>query len=295
MKTHLRRIFGSGREFSADGMHILTGAVLYSCGLMLFGRAAGIALGGLSGISLVINHFTGFPVGTATILLNLPLLLFSWRVLGRDFIIKSTLGILAVNLVNDLAFSRMEGYAGSAIVSALFCGALMGAGLGLVYSRGYSTGGMDFLLMPAHRMLPRFTLPQLSMTLDAIIICIGGLLYRNLDSMLYGIVATVISGQVMDRVMNGARSEKMAMIVTDDGPDIAGRIGKALDRGSTLVPVKGAYTGQPRDMILCVCSRQQVVSLRRLVHEADPRALVTITEVTEAFGEGFQSPDKESL
>lgn len=294
-KKRLAETFGDRRTAAVDFVYNVAGSVLYAAGLMLFARAAGFAIGGLSGVSLLINHFTGFPVGTATLLLDIPLVFFSWRVLGRHFMLKSGVCILIMTLVNDVLFARLPGYEGSTILAALYCGALMGAGLGMIYSRGYSTGGTDFLVMPLHRMVPRFTLPQIAMAVDAVIILAGGLIYRNVDSMLYGIVVSVVCTAVMDRVMNGAYSEKLALIITSDGLEMARHISDAIGRGATNVDAVGTFTGARKHLLLCACSRQQVVTLRRVVRECDPRALLMITEITEAFGEGFQSPDKQSL
>ena len=295
MKQAIRQIFGDRRTFAADMLYNLLGAAVYSAGLMLFAKSAGFALGGLSGVSLLINHFTNFPVGTATLLLDVPLIFFSWRVLGREFLVKSGISILIMTVINDLIFARLPMYEGSTILAALFCGALMGMGLGMIYSRGSSTGGTDFLVLPLHRLMPAFTLPQISIAMDAVIILAGGLVYHNVESMLYGIVSSVVCTVMMDKVMSGSRSEKMAFIITDDGMELACRISDAIGRGATNMEVTGTYTGVRRHMLLCVCSRQQVVALRRTVHAADPRALVMITDVNEAFGEGFQSPEKESL
>lgn len=294
MKRYLQEAYGTWSTFAADMACNLLGAVLYSAGVMLFARASAFALGGLSGVSLLINRFTGFPVGTATLLLDIPLILFSWRVLGRGFLLKSAFSTVIMTGINDLVISRLPSYGGNTMLAALYCGALMGAGLGIIYSRGSSTGGTDFLVLPAHRLLPRFTLPQLSIAMDAVIILAGGLVYGNVDSMLYGIVSAVVCSAVMDRVVGGTRSEKMAIIITDQGLALAARISDAIGRGATVLQAVGAYTGNRRDVLLCVCSRQQVVALRRVVHAADPAALVMITEVTEAYGEGFRSPDKEN-
>ncbi len=295
MKELFRQTWGDRRTFWMDLLCDLAGSALYAAGLMQFAHTAGFALGGISGVALLINHFTRLPVGLTTLVLDLPLMLFSLRVLGRSFLLKSAVSILTMTLVNDLVFARLPGYAGDPLLGALFCGALLGAGLGLIYNRGSSTGGTDFLVLPLHRITHRFTVPQLSMAMDGVILLAGALVYGALEPALYGIVASVACSVVMDRLMTGARREKMAMIITDHGMELATRIAAAIDRGSTNVKAIGTYTGRQRDLLLCVCSRRQVAALRAVVHEADPRALVMITEVSEAFGEGFQPPSRASL
>ncbi len=295
MKKHIHDIFGSTCGFWLDMLYDLLGAVLYSAGVMLFARTSGVALGGISGISLLINHFTGFPVGTGTLLLNLPLIFFSWRVLGRSFLVKSAISILIMTLVNDLLIAPLPDYSGDTFLAAVFCGALMGAGLGLVYSRGSSTGGTDFLVLPLRRLLPRFSLPQIFIAIDVAIILVGGLVYRRVDTVLYGIVASAVSTVAMDRLLSGSLREKMAVIITNDGMALAKEISDAIGRGATNLNATGTYTGEGKDVLLCVCSRHQVVLLRQVVHRTDPKALVMITEVTEAYGEGFQSPEQASL
>ncbi len=295
MKKYLRRLYGDLPTFGLDMLCNLAGASLYAAGVMLFAKASGFALGGLSGVSLLVNYLSHLPVGAITLALNIPLILFSWRILGKAFLVRSAVSILFMTSITDLVVPHLPVYQGDPLLAALFGGALLGAGLGVIYSRGSSTGGTDFLVLPLHRLLPRFTLPQLSISVDAVIILLGGLVYRKVDAMLYGVVMSTVSSIIMDRVMNGSRSEKLAIIITNDGMGLAKRIAEDVDRGSTNIKAIGTYTGQERDVLLCVCSRQQVVTLRKVVHRADPGALVTISEVTEAYGTGFQSPDKQSL
>ena len=283
MKRYLQEAYGTWSTFAADMACNLLGAVLYSAGVMLFARASAFALGGLSGVSLLINRFTGFPVGTATLLLDIPPILFSWRVLGRAFLLKSAFSIVIMTGINDLVISRLPSYGGNTMLAALYCGALMGAGLGIIYSRGSSTGGTDFLVLPAHRLLPRFTLPQLSIAMDAVIILAGGLVYGNVDSMLYGIVSAVVCSAVMDRVVGGTRSEKMAIIITDQGLALAARISDAIGRGATDLQAVGAYTGEAKEEIIVIVTKQEYIKLVSFIAQADPDAFVTVYNVNEVI------------
>ena len=290
MKQRLSALFGTPGEFAVNCAYDVAGGALYAAGLMLFARTAGFAMGGVSGLALLIDHFFHLPVGLVTLVLNLPLILFSWKVLGRSFLARSIVTLLLLTGIEDLIFARLPGYTGDALLAALLCGALMGAGLGLIYGRGSSTGGTDFLILPLHRLLPRFSVPVLTVLVDGSIIVLGGLIYRNVESMLYGIVQVTVCSVVMDRVLSGASREKMALIVTDDGAAMAAALSDAIGRGATLLPATGAYTGEARQVVMCVCSPRQTAALRRCVHTADPAALLMLTDVSEAYGEGFQLP-----
>ena len=293
MKQRLSALLGTPRELASDCVYDLIGGVLYSVGLILFARPAGFAMGGVSGLALLIDHFFHLPVGLVTLVLNIPLILFSRRVMGHRFLARSIVTLVILTILEDLVFAPLPCYIGDSLLAALLCGALMGAGLGLIYGQGSSTGGTDLLILPLHRLLPRFSVPVLTVLIDGSIIVFGGIIYRNINSMLYGIVQVAVCSLVMDRVLSGASREKLALIITDNGAAVAAALSESIGRGATLLPATGAFTGQAHEMVLCACSPRQAAALRQCVHAADPAALLMLTDVTEAYGEGFRPPQSE--
>lgn len=276
-----------------DLVYDVVGSLIFGLGLYTFAREGGFATGGFSGLGLMLNHLTGLPIGMLTLLLNIPLIILSYRTLGRFFLLKTLKTMIIQTLILDLVMPLFPTYRGNPLIAALFTGVLMGAGLGIIYMRGSSTGGSDFLILSLHKVLPHLSVGQFSLMIDFVILILGALVYGNIDAALYGLISTFACSQVMDRVLYGAGSGKMAIIITDHGMETAQAISDEIERGSTLIKAIGTYSGDGRDMLLCACSKNQIFKVRAAAHKVDERAMVMITEVDEVYGEGFKSPEEK--
>ena len=276
-----------------DLAYDIAGSLVFGLGLYTFAREGGFATGGFSGLGLMLNHLTGLPIGTLTLLLNIPLIFLSYKTLGRWFLLKTLKTLVIQTLILDLVMPRFPTYQGNPLIAALFTGVLMGGGLGIIYMRGSSTGGSDFLILSLHKVLPHLSVGQFSLMIDCVILMLGALVYGNIDAALYGLISTFACSQVMDRVLYGAGSGKMAIIVTDHGMETAKAISDEIERGSTLIKAVGTYSGDGRDLLLCACSKNQIFKVRAAAHKVDERAMVMITEVDEVYGEGFKPPEKK--
>ena len=276
-----------------DLVYDVVGSLIFGLGLYTFAREGGFATGGFSGLGLMLNHLTGLPIGMLTLLLNIPLIILSYRTLGRFFLLKTLKTMIIQTLILDLVMPLFPTYRGNPLIAALFTGVLMGAGLGIIYMRGSSTGGSDFLILSLHKVLPHLSVGQFSLMIDFVILILGALVYGNIDEALYGLISTFACSQVMDRVLYGAGSGKMAIIITNHGMETAQAISDEIERGSTLIKAIGTYSGDGRDMLLCACSKNQIFKVRAAAHKVDERAMVMITEVDEVYGEGFKSPEEK--
>ncbi len=280
------------KEFALDILFDLLGSLLFGMGVYTFAARAGFAPGGISGVALLIYHvFKVIPIGTLTLLLNIPIILLTFRTLGHMFFLKSIRTMIISTLIMDVILPRFPAYSGSRLLAALFSGILMGAGLALIYMRGSSTGGADFLIHAAKRRMPHVSLGQISLVIDVAIILAGVPVFGDIDSALYGMINAFALTIVMDKIMYGAGSGKMALIITDYGPQVSRAIDEAVERGSTLVDVVGSYSGQHRYMVVCACSNNEVYKVRCAAHEVDHKAMVMISETNEVFGEGFHAPE----
>ena len=288
-----KKLFGvdSTKELAADAVYAVAGSVLFGMGIYTFAKSASFAPGGLTGLALILNHLFRLPIGATTVVLNIPLILISYRVVGRQFLVKSFCTMLVSSFFLDALFPLTPMYAGNDLLAAVFSGVTMGAGLALVYMRGSSTGGTDFLIVSVKKLKPHISMGQITLLTDITVILAGGLVFRNIDAVLYGVVCIYVESLVIDKIMYGAGGSKMAIIITADGLRLAQRISDATARGSTLVKAIGTYSGQERHLLLCVCGKTEITRVRALAHETDPGAFVTITEVSEVVGEGFTMPD----
>ena len=176
------------------------------------------------------------------------------------------------------------------VLSLLFSGVFFGCGLALIYMRGSSTGGTDFLTMSIKALHPHLSLGAVTMTIDLVIILIGWPVFGNLDAVLYGLISTFVTSTVIDKIMYGTSAGKLAIIITTQGPAMATHIDEVCARGSTLIRARGSYTTTDRQVLLCACSKAEAYKVRRAAHQTDPDAFVMITETSEVFGEGFIDP-----
>ena len=282
------------KDFAVDTLYDVVGTALFALGFYTFAEKGGFAPGGLTGIAMIIRHFTHAPLGTLTLLLNLPIVLCTVRLLGWRFYGKSIRTILISTVMFDLVFPLFPVYEGSQLLSALFTGVCSGAGLGIIYMRGSSTGGTDFVIAAVKKVRPHLSFGQVTLVLDGVVILAGAIAFGSVDSVLYGLVAVFAATVVMDKIIYGAGSGKLIIAVTNHGAAEAKAISDAVERGSTLAPATGAYTGIAREMLYCACSNSEVFLVRRAITRVDPGAIVMICEAAEVFGEGFKDHEGET-
>lgn len=275
-------------DLGCDGI----GGALYGIGICTFAQNANFAPGGISGLALILNHLWRLPIGLTTLVLNIPLILFSWRIVGRRFILKSLRSMVICTLLIDVVFPHTPAYTGSPLLAALFSGITVGAGLALFYLRGSSSGGTDFLTISINKLRPHWSIGTITMSMDLAVILLGGFVFRRVDAVLYGLITTFLSSMVIDRIVYGAGSGKLVLIITAHRDAVADRIMAVSGRGSTSVAATGNYTQSARTLVMCACSRSQAHMIKQAAHEADPDAFVMFTDTSDVFGEGFTESDQ---
>lgn len=223
-----------------------------------------------------------------------------WRTLAVDVlydIMGNALYAVAICVFAKHAPFAPSGVSGLAVImnhiwNGLPIGTLtlaLNVPIALVYMRGSSTGGADFLVMAAKKKFPFLSMGQLALALNGLIILGSGLAYRSLDAVLYGAVATFTSSTVMDKLLYGAGSGKLALIITSNGKATAEAINLIVRRGATLLPAYGAYSGQQRELLMCVCSKSEIYKVKSAAQRVDPQAFMMITEASEIYGNGFKT------
>ncbi len=276
------------KQITLDLIYNIAGSILYAAGLYTFAGNGGFAPGGVSGLALIMNHLWGLPVGTVTLLLNIPLILISYKTVGKRLLIKSGVTMVISTIVLDLIFPLFPMYSGSRMMAALCSGVFLGAGMALFYIRGSSSGGIDFLALTIKKKKPHMTIGVITMIIDVAVILLGVPVFGDIDSVLYGLLATFVSTVVIDKILYGAGAGTLAVIVTGKGKETAQRIAETVKRGVTSLNAVGAYTGTERDVLLCACSKAEAYMVRAAVREADKEAFIMFTETSEVFGEGFK-------
>ncbi len=281
------------KELMWDVLADIAGGLFYALGIYTFAKTANFAPGGLSGLALITHHLWGLPIGIMTLVFNIPVILLSFRLLGKRFLFKSLRSMIVCTLFVDFLLPAVSPpYTGSPLLAALYSGIFLGAGLAVLYMRGSSSGGTDFLTMSVKVLRPHMSLGAVTMIIDLIIILMGWPVFGNIDSVLYGIVATGVTSIVIDKTMYGVGAGKLIIIFSDHGQEVADMIAFEIDRVSTLFRAIGTYTGSERQVLLCACNKSQAFKVRSAAHEVDENAFVMITETSEVYGEGFLEQKK---
>jgi uncharacterized membrane-anchored protein YitT (DUF2179 family) len=282
-----------------DYFLIILAALIQALSLRLFFVPANLASGGVSGISQLINHFTGWPIGLLILIGNIPLFGLGWRFLGGyRFAMRTAVAVLTYSVFTDLLPGTTlfgPGGAGSALINDLqgdiFLNSLYGAivggiGYGLVYRARGTSGGSDILarILNHYRGIP---MTQSYLMVDTAVILGAGFVFGWKEA-LYAMIALYVSGLVAETTLEGGGTVRTAMIVTREVDAISVRVFEGLQRGVTVLEGTGAYTGEDRPVLYCVITRAEVATLKAIVHEADPHAFMVIGVAHEALGEGFR-------
>ncbi|MCI6676844.1 MAG: YitT family protein [Clostridiales bacterium] len=272
-----------------DCIFDIVGSILYSIGVYTFAKMANFAPGGISGLALIMNHLWNTPIGLMTLILNIPLVLISYKVVGRKFLFQTARTVIICTIFLDFVFPHTPAYTGSPFLAALYYGIFLGTSLTIFYMRGSSSGGTDLIIMTIKKLYPHLSIGAVTMIIDFFIILLGWLVFGNIDAVLYGLVGTGVTSIVINKIMYGADIGKMAIIITQQGQAVADEISNQIRRGSTIISARGSYTKSERDVLLCACSKSQAYMIKKTVFNIDPRAFVVFSETSEVFGEGFIS------
>lgn len=270
---------------------IIVGSAIFAVGVDCFEIPNGLAAGGITGLATVFYALAGamgiyLPVGLQTIVMNVFLLMLVIKSGNRGYIVRTIIGVIACGIFTDALVPYLPVLGnGDLLLCALWGGVITGLGLGLVFRTGGNTGGTDII---CQLMAKKFSMPigTSIIILDGLVIAASAPVF-SVENALYAAVAMYICGKVIDMVVDGPRSERAAYIISIKHAEIANAIMYDLNRGCTELQARGVWSGNDRPVLFCVLGRNQVPLLKEVVAEADPEAIVFISEVHEAFGEGF--------
>ncbi|MDR0325975.1 MAG: YitT family protein [Oscillospiraceae bacterium] len=275
-----------------DLLVISLGSTVFALSVALLLDPYGIVPGGVTGIAMLLCElFPVLPLGLTVLVINIPLFLLSWRLLGHRFLLYTGFGTLVSSLLID-AFANVPPIKTEPLLAGVFGGLLMGAGLGLVFTKGATTGGSDIIARLLKFPFPHIQIGRLMLAFDGFVVIAAGFVFGSVNHMLYAVITLYICMQAIDGILYGLNIERMAFIISDRIPDIVEKISERLGRGATLLHGEGAYSGAERRIILCAIKRQQIMDLKNLVKESDPKAFVILTEAHEVLGEGFGDYEK---
>ncbi len=279
-------------EEGTDFLIILGGVFLQALGMRLFLIPAHLASGGVAGLAQIINYHTHFPIGIMVILGNIPLFVLGWRYLGGfRFALRTIFAVVLFSVfVDGLAWILpANGLTRDLNLNALYGGVISGIGYGLVYRGKGTSGGSDIL----GRILNHWkgiSISQSYLLTDAGIMLLAGLSF-SWENALYAIVSLYISGLAAEAALEGSNVVRTVMIITDKPEEIRMKILHDLERGVTIIPAVGGYSGVTKSILYCVLSRSEIAQIKAMVRQVDPAAFVVISQAHEALGEGFKRFD----
>ena len=281
--------WGRVKDISVDFGADILGGFLIAIGVYNFAVASGFPVAGISGIAVIFHHFCGIPIGIMTNILNVPIVIICYRLLGKRFLLKSIKTMLITTVMMDFVVPMLPVYEGDLILSSVCMGVFAGMGFALIYTRDTSTGGTDFIMMAVRKWKPYISLGKMIIVFDFTVIILGGLLMNgDINSIIYGLIASYILSVVVDKAMYGMDAGKVTLIVTEHGREVAAKISELTDRGSTLLKGVGSYSNDEKHVVMCACNKKQMHMVQNAVKEVDREAFLVIMESSEVRGKGFK-------
>ncbi|WP_152396386.1 YitT family protein [Paenibacillus guangzhouensis] len=264
---------------------VIIGCFSIAVSFNLFMLAHQIASGGVSGISILVQHFTGIQPAYTQWIINIPLFILGVVLVGKNFGIKVLVGIFFLPLF-ILLTKDWPTPTDNALLASIYGGLGVGLGLGLVYRARGSTGGLDLVA----QLINRFTGLSYHLAvpmLDGIVILCAGI-FLSPEKALYALIGLFVTSKTIDAIQTGFNVSKVAFIISNEAEKLQQAILNDLDRGLTELDGRGGFTGEERKILMVVLSQTEVSKLKVLVKMVDPSAFVIISDTKEVLGEGFK-------
>ena len=268
---------------------ITLAALIYALSFVWCFDPNGIAFGGITGLAQIVNRlFPAAPVGVTVIVLNIPLFILGWKLIGGKLLVSSLYAMFISSVFIDLLTPLYDWQPMEPLLACIFGGLLMGASLGVVFLQGATTGGTDLIARLLKLKLAWLPMGRLLLAVDLLVIVAVAVAFRNIYSALYGVVALYISSFVMDQVLYGMDNAKVAYIISDAYDQISHAIIHDMDRGVTLLHGEGGWSGEDKKVLLVAFKQKQIVALKQTVKSIDPNAFLIVCEAHEILGDGFR-------
>ena len=262
-------------------------------GTMMTGFAIGAFLtpnkivgGGASGISTILFHTFGIQPGVSFFIMNILFLLLGLTILGRQFIIKTLIGISLLSLFTQI-FSLFPIYTQNLMLSAIFGGVLYGLGIGMSFAAGASTGGTDIIGRIVQTKFSFVPIGKMLLFVDGIIIVISFAIFNNIELTMFGIFTLFVSSYSIDFIISKLNFSRIAFVITDKGEEISKTLVTTSPRGVTLIDVKGAYTDSEKKMLFCALKESESEEFQKKILAIDETAFIVFSESQRIKGNGF--------
>lgn len=291
------------KELLRNILMILFGCAVFALGFDLFLEPAGFNCGGISGIAMLINYgaenaagkeLPWLSVGILSAVINLPLFFGGYKKIGKYFFFTSLFGMVCNSVFFDL-FSYIPVPEVEPLMAVILGGVMIGAGLGIVFLAGASTGGIDIVARLLKLRFRNFPIGKIILAFDLCTAVATGIVYKQLSNTLYSALTLYLSSVVLDKVVYGMDFAKVALIISDEYEKISYAIDTKLDRGSTLLRGQGFYRREDKYIVLSAVRQKQLAQLKEVVMEIDPKAFIILQDARQVLGDGFKRYDRYEL
>ena len=286
------------KEIIRNMLIVAVGTMVACSGFVMFLEPAGINCGGISGVAMLIKYAVNKPfvtIGLISALINIPLFLLGYRKIGKYFFFGSLLGMAVSSLGFDLLGKILPVPDVEPMVAVIFGAVCIGAGFGVVFLAGASTGGVDIIARLLKLKFRNCPIGKLILVFDMCTAIATGIVYKDLNNTLYSALALFLSSMVLDYVVYSMDYAKVAFVITDKNEEVAKAISMDMQRGLTLLDGKGYYTQADKQVILCAVKRKQVAELKELIYGVDSKAFVILQDAHQVLGDGFKRYDRFEL
>lgn len=285
----LERVVGKNeiKRFLITSAGLVVGSFIMACSTAFFLLPNKLSTGGFSGLSTIAYYLFHVPVGTAMIILNLPLFIIAFFRVGKKFLVKSVLGTILLSVFINI-LERFPAATSDKLLACIYGGIIMGIGTAIILKVSGSTGGSDLLSYVVRSFNDRFKSGDLIIIIDTVIIILSIVIFREIEIGLYSAIAIFLMGKMIDIVFEGVNFTKVLFIVSDKSEEIAKLIGTVVQRGSTGIYAKGMHTDNDKIMLFCVGSRSEIVRIKNIATKIDDKAFIVIFNARETWGKGFE-------
>ena len=287
MKNIFKNI--SVRDPMLDLLFTVIGTALVRVALSIFTGPNDIAPGGVSGMATALAFITPIRVSVWTLMMNIPLMVAAWRRLGPRALFYTLIATLLLSFFIEIGARFLPQYTTDHLVASLMGGVVSGLGMGILFVRGISTGGTDLLALILKKLLPNVPTGTLLMFVDVTVVAIATLIFRDFDVAIYSSITIFVCSKVIDTITQGVDYAKVIYTVTEHGEAVVQALNEQTDRGSTLIPAIGGYTGGSKQIVMTVTRRSVVAQTLRIIRQTDPKSFTFVMDSTEVHGEGFRA------
>ena len=271
---------------------VATGSVLYAMSMNQFLIPGGIVLGGASGLGVALHALCGINVSLVILLFNLPLVAFNMHLYGIKFCLKTAIGVLSTSAALEL-LQFFPITTTDPLLCTIFGSVCMGVGCGLMFTRGYTTGGTDLIAWTIRYFFRRIPTGRLISLCDLLIVLLAALARHSYESAFYSLISIYLFGYIVDLMIDGAGKGKLVWIISSQHAEIAAQINSILGRGMTLLDGRGWYSNEQRQLLLCAVRPAELYRMKEIVRACDPDAFMVVCDAHEVIGEGFALPDTQ--